>query len=213
MVKAVLFDMDGTLVDTENLDNEVAIKICKKLGFELTEEEQKERHGRTTKSFYEYLRLKRKADFNLQQAAQNQIDGFTEKLQTNLKAFSGARELPKLLAKNGYALAIVSGSTKSQIELVLQSLKIGDYFKMIISANDVLESKPNPEGYLLAAENLNVSPTECVIIEDGTKGVKAGKSAGMKVIGVINNGGQDLSLADMTVSNLQEIKVSTIQSL
>ena len=212
MIKAVLVDMDGTLVDTEDADNAVAMEICKKLGFDLTDKEQQERHGRNTKSFYEWLRQKRGSNFDLQKTIQQQLADFERKLRENLKSFPGAKGLPKKLTSAGYRLAVVSGSTWRQIEIVLQALGIADFFDVIISADDIVESKPSPEGYLLAAKKLGVLPKECIILEDGPKGVAAGKSAKIKVIGIINNGGQDLSEADLIVKNLGEITIEMLQN-
>lgn len=213
MIKAVLFDMDGTMVDTENLDNDVALEVCKNLGFELTLEEQEERHGRTTKSFYEWLAKTRATDFNIEEAIQSQLIRFEAHLRKMEGAFEGARELPKMLVDKGYKLAIVSGGTKAHLDIILTSLGLADFFSVIVSADDVEESKPSPEGYLLGAKKIGVEPEECLVLEDGARGIQAGKEAGMKVIGVVNNGGQDLSKADMTVKNLAEITPELLKTL
>ncbi len=202
--------MDGTLVDTENLDNEVALQVCRGLGFELTHEEQEERHGKTSKKLYEYLAALHPGVFDVPKATQKQLDGFEAELRKGPRPFSGAKELPKLLKSKGYKLAIVSSSTRPQIDMVLAGLGINTFFDFIVSADDIKESKPNPEGYLIAAKKLGVNPEECVVLEDGSKGAAAGKNAGMKVIGVVNNGGQDLSQADMVVKNLGEINLETL---
>jgi len=205
MIKAILFDMDGTLVDTEGLDNAVAIKMCQELGFELSGEEENQRHGKTTKSFYEYLFEKRKLDFDIQKITKKHLNLFEEELKKGVKAFEGAKELPGILKSNDYKLALVSGSTKTQININLNHLGIKTFFDVIISADDITKSKPNPQGYLLAAEKLQVKPEECVVLEDATVGIEAGKNAGMKVIGVQNGSLQDLSKADIIVENLTQV--------
>ncbi len=213
MIKAMLFDMDGTLIDSENLDNDVALEVCGKLGIELTQEEQEERHGRTSKSFYEWLAQTRGIDFDVQEAIENQIAGFQFHLEKGVKTFPGAKELPVILVQAGYKLAIVSGGTKENLDTILGGLGISQFFSAIISADDVKKGKPDPEGYLLGAKKIGVLPEECLVLEDGAKGVQAGKVAGMKVIGVVNNGGQDLSEAEMTVKSLSEITLELLKTL
>ncbi len=210
MIKAILFDMDGTLVDTEGTDRAVAITMCKELGFDLADEEEAQRHGKTTKSFYEYLAKKRGLDFTMQKIIEKHLALFEEELKKGAKAFEGAKELPKFLKDNGYKLALVSSSTKPQIEINLNYLGIKRNFDVIVSADDITKSKPDPQGYLLAAEKLQVKPAECAVLEDAAAGIQAGKNAGMRVIGVQNDSTQDLSLADVVVENLGEITTNML---
>ncbi len=205
MIKAVLFDMDGLLVDTEPLNVAVVTKVCGELGINLTSEEKHYcASGITNKKFYTELFNNRNLKFELNEILNKTFQTYDELLKTETKSFSGAINLPKLLSEK-YKLGLVSGSTKNQVNIVLSKLDIGNLFKVVVTADDITSSKPNPEGYLLAANKLNISSQECLVLEDGEQGVKAAKSAGMKVIGVINNSEQNLSLADLVVKDLTEV--------
>ena len=205
MIKAVLFDMDGLLVDTEPLNVAVVTKVCGELGINLTSEEKHYcASGITNKKFYTELFNNRNLKFELNEILNKTFQTYDELLKTETKSFSGAINLPKLLSEK-YKLGLVSGSTKNQVNIVLSKLDIENLFKVVVTADDIISSKPNPEGYLLAANKLNISSQECLVLEDGEQGVKAAKSAGMKVIGVINNSEQNLSLADLVVKDLTEV--------
>ncbi len=135
---------------------------------------------------------------------------YDELLEVGLCHFPGAKSLPALLKSRGYKLGLVSGSTRKQVETILSQLGIKNFFGVIIAIEDVAHGKPDPAAYLLAAQKLQVTPEECVVLEDALPGITAGKRAGMKVIGVTNNGGQDLSLADLVVNGLDEVEIGML---
>lgn len=211
MFEAVLFDVDGLLVDTENLDLGVAIRVCKDLGIDLTEEEVESRVGVTSKKFYSELFAKRKLELSLKDILDKHFKIYDKLLEEELTHFPGAKTLPKILKSKGLKLALVSGSTRKQVEIILKQLGIYDYFNTIVTADDVEHGKPDPEGYLLSAKILNVNPENCVVLEDATPGVMAGKNAKMKVVGVINNGGQNLSSADLIIKHLDEFNLDNLK--
>lgn len=205
--KAVLFDLDGSLVDTETTGGEVIKKVLSEFSIEITQKETEHGIGITARKFYEDLLESKGIKNRTDEILQRHMELYEESLKKDLKPFNGSTILPKQLKSLGYKLAIVSGSTRSQIEIVLNQIGIRQYFDLIVSCDDISKSKPDPEGYLIAARLLNLSPSECLVIEDSTSGIKAGKAAGMKVIGVENLGKQDLSLADFIVKDLTEVDI------
>lgn len=202
MIKAVLFDMDGLLVDTETLGIRVAVQVCKDLGIYLDLEEQRSFIGVTDEKFYQELFKKRGLDYDVASVLRKHFEIYEKFLTTELKAFEAACTLPKKLKAKGYKLALVSGSTKNQINIILEQLKINDDFDVVLSCDEITKSKPDPEGYLIAAKKLGVEPSECLVFEDAQTGVLAAKNAEMRVVGVANAGGQDLSSADFVIENL-----------
>ena len=123
-------------------------------------------------------------------------------------AIDGALELIKKLSKK-YVLALASGSPKHIIEDTVKFFDIEKYFKFIISGETIENCKPAPDIFLITAENIDINPENCVVIEDSANGVLAAKRAGMKCIGYVNlnSGKQDLSLADKKVKHLSEIEI------
>ncbi len=210
MIKAVLFDMDGLLVDTERLGIRVAVHVCKNLGINLDLEEQHSFIGVTDEKFYRELFKKRGLNHDALSVLKKHFEIYEKLLTTELKAFTSAHTLPKNLKANGYKLALVSGSTKNQIDIVLKQLKINNYFDVVVSCDEVKKSKPDPEGYLAAAKKLRAEPNECLVFEDTRTGILAAKNAGMKAVGVINAGGQDLSSACFVIENLSAAETKNL---
>jgi HAD superfamily hydrolase (TIGR01509 family) len=206
MSKAILFDMDGLLVDSENLGIEVAVRVCRNLGVELTSEEQRSFIGITDEKFYRELFASRGLDLDVQTALQEHFALYEQLLVSDLKFFQGAASLPKILKDQGRKMALVSGSTRHQIDIILNFLGIADCFSVVVSCDDIATSKPNPEGYLTAANLLGEDPGNCIVLEDAESGIKAGKAAGMKVIGVVNAGMQSLTGSDVQIESLSQIE-------
>jgi HAD superfamily hydrolase (TIGR01509 family) len=207
MTRAILFDLDGLLADTETLAMKVVLKICPELGLDLEPGEETKIVGVTAEKFFKDLISNQNSNLELSEALLKFDQTYEDILRTELKPFPGARSLPIELKSQDFRLAIVSGSTAQQVDMVLSQLNIKELFDVIITKNDITRSKPDPEGFLLAANKLKVEPEECLVFEDSEAGVAAGKAAGMKVIGVTNNGGQDLSQADEVVGNLIGVTV------
>ena len=109
---------------------------------------------------------------------------FRRAARGNIVALPGALALLRLLRERGFRLALVSSTPYANIELMLRSLGVEADFDVVVAGEDVTRGKPNPEGFLLAAERLGVKPAECVVIEDAQAGVEAAKRGGMRCVGV-----------------------------
>jgi sugar-phosphatase len=118
--------------------------------------------------------------------------------------YPGAIELIHGLAKQKVPLALVTGSLRSEAEIVLKTFDIAKYFTKVITAEDTTLAKPNPEGYLKAAVALECDPTDCIVIEDSPNGVRAARAAGMKCLAVTTTHLPDeLSEANSIVDRLR----------
>jgi len=209
MIKAVIFDMDGVIIDSEPIYLRVEMELFNKLGLTITEKDHDAFVGTTTRNMWEVLKNKFDISQSVDELVELERKSYDERLvsQKDLAPISGIIELIQSLNKIGMKLAIASSSLRSQIEIVVDLFKIRSYFLQLVSGDEVSKGKPEPDIFLLAAERLNAKPQECLVIEDSRNGVEAAKKAGMKCIGFQNpsSGRQDLSRADVVVGGIEGI--------
>ena len=124
----------------------------------------------------------------LENLIQKKTQAYQQKLAEleELPLYPGIREFLTQLQEQKIAIALVTGALRQEVELVLQKSDIAQYFSLIVGGDDITQSKPEPEGYLLAVEQLNLQPSECLAIEDSYPGIEAAKKAGIPVVGVAN---------------------------
>ncbi len=215
-IKAVLFDCDGLLVDSETLGMRIAAKVCEEFGLALTQEELTRFIGVTDEKWYRETLDAHQSSLDVHTLLNRQFELYEAELGT-VPTFAGASELPHRLKENGYKIGLVSGSTRAQIDIILDALGLKGAFNSIVTCEDTRErSKPDPYGYQLGLTELNkqrgpneqIGPDETVVLEDASTGIQAGLKAGMKVIGVKNAGMQDISAATRTVDSLLELLAS-----
>lgn len=209
-MKAVIFDMDGVLIDSEPLYHHVEMKIFKDLNLVISDEEYFSFTGNS--SYYMWNKLKEK--YNLSQ----EVDVLAENLRKSyytylisigdkLQPIEGVIELLEKLKASNIKMAVASSSPMEVIEAVMNLFHLNEYFSVLVTGDMVPESKPSPDIFLLAAKKLGVEPSSCLVIEDSYNGVMAAKAANMSCIGYmnLNSGKQDLSAADLVVNSLKEI--------
>ena len=210
-MKAVIFDMDGVIIDSEPIHFEVDMQTMKDLGCNISREELEKYVGTTN----EYMIADIKKNYNIRKSVEEIINYKVEMVknkivQSDLEPIEGIRELLIDLKKKNIPAAIASSSPKDFINIVVSKFKLQEYFKYIVSGEEVESGKPAPDVYIETAKKLGISPKECIVVEDSKNGVLAAKAAGMKCIGFqnINSGNQDLSKADIIVNSIGEIKLS-----
>jgi HAD superfamily hydrolase (TIGR01509 family) len=208
MIKAVIFDMDGVIIDSEPIYFESDKMTMKYYEKEITDEELNNYVGVTNPAMWVEIREKYKLIAPIEELLEKQFY-YKNLLFRNkkLEPIAGIIKLLDELKSCRIKIGLASSSSKDFIELILNSLGVIDYFDAIISGEEVQNSKPAPDIFKKAAEVLNVEPSSCLVIEDSMHGVKAAKLAEMKCIGFFNpnSGKQDLSLADAIVYSIEEI--------
>ncbi|OIP37727.1 hypothetical protein AUJ95_07800 [Candidatus Desantisbacteria bacterium CG2_30_40_21] len=209
MIKAVIFDMDGLIVDTESLYSIALQMIAQKRGKNFTYELKRTMIGKSGMIsmgiFKEYLGL----SDDVPQLLQERETIYGELLdKAELTPMTGLLNLLDLLDNLGLAAAIASSSQGQWIRIVVNKLGIDDRFKAIASVNDVENGKPYPDIYLLAAKRLGVLPEHCLALEDTPTGMEAARRAGMICVAVPNqySHGLDFSMADMVINSLDEVE-------
>ena len=206
-VKAVLFDMDGVLLDSEPFHDETNLILLRKYGVEADKSVTNPYIGRTSTELWTAL----KERFHLPVTVEELIE---EQWAMNIRNIpssgigrsEGLDPLLAFLSENKIRSTVASSSRRGFVEAVLEHLKLSAYMEGYTCGEEVEKSKPEPDIFLLAARKLGVSPEECVVIEDSTAGVRAGLAAGMFTIGYVNptSEGQDVSPADQVVRHLAD---------
>ncbi|MFZ4855328.1 MAG: HAD family hydrolase [Desulfuromonadaceae bacterium] len=212
-VEAVIFDFDGVIVDTEPLHHAAFQRTLEPLGLHFTWQEYVETYiGFDDRDAFRHAfsaKDKLLSQDTLHQLINNKASVFTEVIRSGVSAYPGVVELIHLLHTHKIPLAICSGALRSDIEPILSMLNIADYFKVIVTADDVAASKPDPECYelafqkLLSAHNNSFSRATTIAIEDTPTGISSAKSAGLKVCAVTNSyPATKLEQATMVVESL-----------
>jgi HAD superfamily hydrolase (TIGR01509 family) len=180
---AVLFDMDGLLVDTEPLWLETETAVMARLGALWTPQDQLALLGGSMQRTVSYLLSKATRPVRPETVARWMLDGMLDRARDGrVVVRPGARELVAEVAAAGLPYALVTSSQRTFADAVLAAT--GMTFPVIVSAEDVTASKPDPEPYLLAAKLLAVSPESCVALEDSPNGVASATAAGCRVVAV-----------------------------
>lgn len=212
MIKAIIFDMDGVIIDSEPLHIKLERELFKNLGLNISHEEHLSFVGSTSHYMWDAVKNKYNLPYTVEElveADRTKYLNYISSPEGSIKPIDGVNELIKELHSCGLKLAVASSSPIDVIELVVKTLKLDKYFDVLVTGDYVDKSKPEPDIFLYAANKLGVKPDECVVIEDSYNGVQAAKKAGMKIIGFINpnSGKQDLSSADLLISSFKNTDI------
>jgi len=213
MIKAIIFDMDGVIVNSEPLWKIVNFEIYRKYKIFMDDKIYEKVIGRVEEEvFGPFFEEKGFSGKELEEinkkAIKERRELFMKKAEKRLEMFKGAKEKIIELKNKGYKLAIATSSFKSLMDLVVDKFEIREYFDILYSAEDVKNGKPNPEIYLKTMNKLNVKPNETVIIEDSINGIKAAKASGAYCIAVeTTNPKEKLIVADKVIKEINKLDI------
>lgn len=183
MIHAVLFDMDGTIFDTEKIYREcwtgAATEVCPDIDIR---EDIPQFSGMIRSSIEQYFFQKYGTSFPFQALSERRLSLIDELLTKGIPLKPGIPDVFDELHRIDVAVALVSSTENGRIHRYLSETGLTDRFDLILGSNDVAHGKPSPEPYLTAAERLGLPPQECVVAEDSASGVRSGFAAGMKVV-------------------------------
>lgn len=222
-LRAVIFDCDGVLVDTEPLHYKALQQVLTPLGMGHTYAHYLERYiGFDDRDAF--LEAFREGGYPLDEPTLTRLIRAKEELLQDIIAqgitsFPGVVRLVRDLAGRGIPLAVASGALRREVEGFVEALGLADLFPVIVAADDVKKSKPDPETYLKVLEQLcqlgrlnNRRPGRCVAIEDTPAGIQAAKGAGLYVVGVTNSfPAEQLEAADQVVASLEQVTADSLQ--
>ena len=183
---AFIFDMNGTMVDDMHYHEQAWHRILvNELKANMSKEELRHQmYGKNEEMLERVFGAGKFSKEEVEAVAERKEARYREEFLADLKLING---LDKLLAKakaNNIGLAIGTAAIPANVDFILNNLKLWEYFPVIVTANDVATSKPNPQVFLKAAEKLGVAPEHCIVFEDAPKGIEAARRAGMKAVGI-----------------------------
>lgn len=213
-MKAVILDMDGVIIDSEPLHQEIEKELLEELGGKMTRKDQQGFVGTTD----HYMWSTVKERFNLTPTVDEMIASkkkrFMDQIDT-ITLIDGFKQVLDIFANEGYLIALASSNNRKAVDQIIKQFDLADYLEFAMSGEDVKEGKPHPEIFLKTAEAMKVDPAECLVIEDAKNGVEAAKAAGMKCIGFNHphSGKQDLSKADLIIDDYKEFDLEAVNKL
>jgi len=218
MIKAIIFDMDGVLITSEGSISKSFNMALEKYGVEIKSKDKKKYLGRSLRDQLEmwkeeYSKIPKDLDINQfsKETLAHQLELLKERLIPNntiLNLISDTKD-------EGIKIAVATSSSKYRAEIFLKLLGIFDQLDALVTADDVSCHKPNPDVFLEAAKRLNISPEDCVVIEDAVNGIQAANNAGMKSVAFVteNHSEEDFFEADYIFSNFKDLKLKDLKNL
>ncbi|MGW3151484.1 HAD family hydrolase [Streptomyces sp. NPDC001177] len=206
---AVIFDCDGTLADTEPLAHEVWKSLLAPYGYAVTEEDMQSCLGHSYPSVHGHFAGRIPVLPSHENLWPAMSAAMLQLIGTRLRPFDDTVSVARHLHAAGIQVALATSSPRTRMEATLNALGLRALFTTAVAGDEVAEGKPAPDVFLVAAARLGRSPHECLAIEDSTVGVAAARTAGMRVVAIDRDTGQDLSAADLVVPQLTIAALNT----
>lgn len=214
---ALLFDMDGVIVDTNPAHKIAILQFCETHNKRLTDEEMaKYIWGRTNKEWIRHLFGETISDEQLKVYADEKESLFMKIYEPDAKLLNGLQAFLGTLKQNDIPMAVGTSAPRPNVDFIFKHTGIEKFFDAVLDESFVSIGKPNPEIYIKCAKALHFDPADCIVFEDSFAGVKAGKAAGSKVIGITTtHTDQELIQvgADLTVPDFTSLSVNDLSTL
>jgi HAD superfamily hydrolase (TIGR01509 family) len=207
-VDGIVFDMDGVLIHTEHVWDEVREQLTNEAGGRWRPGAQEAMMGLSSLEWSRFMHDELQVPLPPEEINDQVVERLSAAYRRKLPAFEGASEAVRRLATD-FRLAVASSSNRPLIDLVIELLGVADCFATTVSSEEVPRGKPSPDVYLEAARQLGIDPSRLVAVEDSSNGLRAAHAAGMGVIAIPNGeyppAPEALALADVTLGSLAEL--------
>lgn len=205
ILRGVIFDMDGVIVDSEPYSMQALVDILREHGIDPSEDDLRRSYGRKiTEDFVDYF-ARHGVTADLEAAVARKRARYFTLAAGRLRPLPGALDLIDRIRDKGYRVGLASSGDRDKVAFSMQALHLDGRFEVVVTGDDIGHSKPHPEVYLTAAGRLGIDPGECLAIEDAPSGVRAAKRAGMRCLAVTNSVGREaLADADLVVASLAD---------
>lgn len=224
MLRAVIFDFDGVITDSELLHLSAFNTVLARYGIEISKQDYYKQYLGLSDA--DVFRLLKERDMlgpdaeTREELIRRKNRAFDDLVKKGCVIMAGVRDFLEMLKSNRIPMAIFSGALMAEIELILNQSGLRHFFEQIVSAEQVKRGKPHPDGFLLALSKLNaakrpaIAACQCVVIEDSQWGLNAAISAGMHTVAVTSSYSADeLSMAEKIVTSLSELSIAEIEGL
>lgn len=209
MIKAVIFDMDGTLIDSQPIWYQVSTDFFQQNGFPVTMDDMIKLTGSPVAKLVDYvLQTHGQKDKERAQLIMGLMDYAVSEILAAKPLMPNVKEVLAQLKQQGIKMAVASASPRNMLQGIVDSCGIAEYFDYLASAEELDYNKPHPAVYLHAAQQLSINPTECFAVEDSVLGMISGKAATMKTVVIPAQAEWDdprWTLADFKLTNIAEL--------
>jgi HAD superfamily hydrolase (TIGR01509 family) len=214
-VQAVVFDLDGVLIDSEQVWDEVRERLANERGGRWHEQAQRDMMGMSSAEWSTYMHDVIGLAESPQEINAEVVQRLLARYRTSLPLLSGAVKAVERLAKR-WPLGLASSSNREVIDAVLDMARIAKHFRATVSSEEVGRGKPAPDVYREAARRLEVEPQHAAAVEDSRNGIRSARAAGMRVIAIPNphypTSDDELALADVVLQSLDELTVERVSA-
>ncbi len=215
MTFAILFDMDGVIVDSNPYHKLAFQAFLKQYNISLTDDELKVYvYGRTNQEGMPYIFKRELSSEELTQRANEKEALFRDIYKTDIQPVKGLIPFLQMLKAHRVKAAVGTSAPTANLDFIVDALDIRSYFDVLIDSTGLSRGKPDPEIYLKAAGLLGISPERCIVIEDSLAGVQAGLNAGMKVIGITTtHSAEELSNTHLIIRDFEGLTYEKVREL